>query len=321
MSAESRTVLEASAAAAARGDDAALAVVLQTEGSTYVQRGAIALFGGRDGQVGWLSGGCLEAELATRAAQAIAQARVEWIEIDTRDDAALLAGSALGCRGRLRIALLPLRVLPGWAALIEVWYTQRVRLTLTLSDTGQLRAVAGTVSLAWSLPASTSAWAPAPQDWTLCFEPLPRVAVFGAGPETPVLLPLLRMLGWMTVLVERRPRWQPLLALADIALAESPPAALQRVEVSGAAAALVMHHHFELDRETLEALAASAIPFVGLLGPHRRREDLFKVLPAHVSLALQPRLHSPVGLNLGGQGAEAIALSIAAQLQAHLHSE
>jgi xanthine dehydrogenase accessory factor len=76
-----------------------------------------------------------------------------------------------------------------------------------------------------------------------------------------------------------------------------------------------MHHHFELDREALVALAASTIPFVGLLGPVRRREDLFKLLPDATRQALLSRLHSPVGLNLGGQGPEAIALSIAAQLQ------
>ena len=68
--------------------------------------------------------------------------------------------------------------------------------------------------------------------------------------------------------------------------------------------------------EALEALASSGHRFVGLLGPRRRREDLFRLLPAEARAALEPRLHSPVGLDLGGQGAEAIALSIAAQLQA-----
>ena len=81
-------------------------------------------------------------------------------------------------------------------------------------------------------------------------------------------------------------------------------------------AALVMHHNFELDREALLALSATAIPFVGLLGPVRRREDLFRVLPRDARDALLPRLRSPIGLKLGGTGPEAIALSIAAQLQA-----
>jgi len=81
----------------------------------------------------------------------------------------------------------------------------------------------------------------------------------------------------------------------------------------------VMHHHFELDREALAALSARAPGYLGLLGPSRRRDDLFRVLPAHAREALRACLRSPVGLPLGGQGAEAIALSIAAQLQAHRH--
>ena len=82
-------------------------------------------------------------------------------------------------------------------------------------------------------------------------------------------------------------------------------------------AALVMHHNFEHgSRSAAWRWPRTAIPFIGLLGPVRRREDLFRVLPARLHEALLPRLHSPVGLKLGGQGPEAIALSIAAQLQA-----
>ena len=105
------------------------------------------------------------------------------------------------------------------------------------------------------------------------------------------------------------------------------PRALTRTEIETALlhpapdAALVMHHHFEHDREALVALAETAIPFIGLLGPVRRREDLLRVIPSALHASLLARLHSPIGLKLGGQGPEAIALSIAAQLQAWHHGE
>jgi xanthine dehydrogenase accessory factor len=81
------------------------------------------------------------------------------------------------------------------------------------------------------------------------------------------------------------------------------------------AAALVMHHSFELDLLALKLLAETPIPAIGLLGPRRRRDDLFKLLTPAERAALHGRLHGPVGLDLGGQGPEAISLSIAAQLQ------
>ena len=106
-----RAVLEASVAALQRGTAATLAVVLETSGSTYVRAGALALFDGEGTQVGWLSGGCLEPEIAQRADDASRAGQVDFMEIDTRFDEDLLSGSAVGCRGRLRIALLPLALL------------------------------------------------------------------------------------------------------------------------------------------------------------------------------------------------------------------
>ena len=315
-----RAVVEACATAAARGDPATLALVLETEGSTYVRAGALALFGAREGQVGWLSGGCIEPEIEQRAAEAAAGQGVDWMDIDTRSDEDLFAGSAPGCRGRLRLALLPLAALREWPALIDEWRRGHGDLRLDLQAGGALAASVGDERQRWTLPAAPLPWAAGSDRWRLEIAAPPSVLVLGAGPETPTLLPLLRALGWMTTLVERRPRWAALAALADHAVARAPAQALATARTHDAA--LVMHHHFELDREALEQLggdSGQAIGFVGLLGPQRRRDDLFRVLPASARESLAPRLHSPIGLALGGEGPEAIALSVAAQLQRHRH--
>lgn len=310
-----RAVLEASARTGA--DAATLAVVLETSGSTYVRAGAIALFG-TDVQAGWLSGGCLEPDIAERAIEAARQRCIEWMEIDTRDDEDLLSGSAVGCRGRLRIALLPLSLLDDWPSWVQAWHEGAGALRLTLDAAGGLAMALGARSMTRSLPARTPAWDDAQTRWSVAMAAPPSVLVLGAGPETPTLLPLLRALGAVTTLVERRPRWNAAATLADIVLDRTPGEALA-VMTRRHDAALVMHHHFELDREALAALADAPVGFIGLLGPTRRRDDLFRVLPPPVREALLPRLHSPVGLHLGGSGPEAIALSIAAQLQRHLH--
>jgi xanthine dehydrogenase accessory factor len=312
-----RHILETSAAAHQRGDSATLALVVETEGSTYVGPGAMALFGAREGQVGWLSGGCLEPEIEKRARSAAAQSRIEWMDIDTRDDEDLIGGSALGCRGRLRLALLPLAALSGWPALVEVWKKGRGILRLSVSTQGEVLVEVGELKQQWRMDvAHSEEFHPVTGIWNLAIPAPPAALVFGAGPETPILLPLLRSLGWMTTLVERRVRWLPEARHADALIETSPQAAASMLD-RAFDAALVMNHNFEMDREALETLAGSELPFIGLLGPTRRREDLFRVLPPAAREALQPRLHSPVGLKLGGQGPEAIALSIAAQLQAY----
>lgn len=311
-----RTVL--TAVAQALGEDAegaALAVVVDTEGSTYAHTGALALFGSAQGQVGWLSGGCLEPDIERRAHDAARDGMLDWMDIDTRDDEDLLAGSAVGCRGRLHLALWPLARMHGLLELIQAWQQQRRALQLVFAADGGIQASVGEQQASWNLPVSGE---PASREgYRLSIAPPPRVLVFGGGPESPLLLPLLRQLGWQVVLVERRPRWRAQAQFADQAWELTPTQAAARLEPDDAV--VVMHHHFELDREALAALAERAPDYLGLLGPSRRRDDLFRVLPAQARDALRACLRSPVGLPLGGQGAEAIALSIAAQLQAHRH--
>ncbi|HJS35011.1 MAG TPA: XdhC family protein [Pseudoxanthomonas sp.] len=313
-----RHPLEVSARASDEGDGSALVVVVATEGSTYVRLGAMAVFASDDTQTGWLSGGCLEPEIARRARHAVAGGHLDAMEIDTRDDEDLFAGSAVGCRGRLRLVLLPLDRLPGWSRLVQAWWQGAGALSLRLTADGGVSARAGGTQRTWTLPVAASVTAEILGEVTV--PPISRVAIFGAGPETRMLVAWLRQLGWHVTVVERRARWIPADEVADEWRMQSPDEALRTLHPMPDAA-LVMHHHFEHDREALVALAETAIPFIGLLGPVRRREDLLRVIPAHLHALLSPRLRSPIGLKLGGQGPEAIALSIAAQLQAWHHGE
>ena len=306
-----RAVLDASVASIRRGDRGVLALVLETEGSTYAGVGDMVLFDD-DAQVGWLSGGCLEPQLAKRARDVADSGHIDWIEIDTRSDDDLLAGSALGCRGRLRIAMLPLRSMPGVDLLIDAWLHVGVSLHANIDADGSLAFAAGSQRAQWSLDTHGQHWSGDATSWQLSLPRLPRLLILGAGPETQTLIPLLRELGWWVCLAERRVRWNGVGSPADACLQSAPVAALHE---ASADAVLVMHHDFELDREALETLAGTDIGFIGLLGPRRRRDDLFKLLTARQCDSLTPRLRSPVGLDLGGRGPQAIALSIAAQLQ------
>ena len=306
-----RTVLEAAAASIRRGDRGVLALVLETEGSTYAGVGDMVLFDD-DLQVGWLSGGCLEPQLAKRARAVADSGAIDWVEIDTRSDDDLLAGSALGCRGRLRIAMLPLRAMPGADALIDAWLRDGVFLRTHIGVDGIVAFDAGSQRAQWQLKGSDASWSHAGAWWSLSLPRLPRLLILGAGPETPTLIPLLRELGWWVCLAERRARWNGVGTSADARLQLIAAAAIHDAAPD---AVLVMHHDFELDREALDALAGTEIDFIGLLGPRRRRDDLFKLLAPSQRESLMPRLRSPVGLDLGGRGPQAIALSIAAQLQ------
>jgi xanthine dehydrogenase accessory factor len=146
------------------------------------------------------------------------------------------------------------------------------------------------------------------------------VLLLGAGPETRPLASLARMLGWYVEVMEHRERWSGHADCVgvDHRHAKGPDAL---VEIMGARhfdAVLVMNHNYDLDARCLHHLAESSAGYVGLLGPPARRDALLTEIGDIAATQLEPRLYAPVGLRLGGEGPEAIALAIVAQLQRYL---
>jgi len=304
-----RAVLDAIIAADhAALDMAALGLVVATAGSTYAKPGALLSFGPDALRQGWISGGCLEPVLEQAALEAINERRAYSVILDTRDDDDLLFGSRVGCRGRQQIVLLPLAVLPGIQQALSAWSQQAGTLEWRYAPEHGLFLECGAQTWLWPLD-----WADVPEGWSAQTLPARWMRIYGAGPESPWLLPGLRALGAYVELIERRPRWLAAAGWADHWIEASPYAAHTPLP---AHYALVQHHDFELDREALLALADDhAVHWIGLLGPAQRRDQLLHLLPKTAATSLQTRLNAPVGLALGGRGPEAIALSVCAQLQ------
>ena len=154
----------------------------------------------------------------------------------------------------------------------------------------------------------------------LALPPPPRLLLLGAGPETRPLASLSRMMGWYVEVVEHRERWRPHSDCLGVDHRhDGGPDTIG--DVMGARhfdAVLVMNHNYELDARCLLRLAESSAGYVGLLGPPARRDELLTQVGDIAATQLEPRLYAPVGLRLGGEGPEAIALAIVAQLQHYL---
>lgn len=303
-----RALLQAVAADSFR--TGTLAVVVDTQGSTYRKPGALILLSGPQ-RHGWLSGGCLEAELELAAAEVAAQGRARHLTFDTRSDDDLVFGSSSGCRGIVELMLLPLTA---QAPLHQALCALAVHgpLHLQLDAAGGGTAAIGTQQ--WQWPGSL----PAPLRWQLQLRAPPRLLLLGAGPETTPLLQLARLLGWQCELVEQRARWFAAAAAADVHH-DLPAAALAPLLSAGAFdAALVMSHHYSRDLDSLRLCAQGDIAWIGLLGPPARRDALLGELDELSRARLRPRLQAPAGLRLGGEGPEAIALAIVAALQSYI---
>lgn len=310
-----------------------LCVVVHCSGSTYRKAGALALVRADGSRLGVISGGCLESDLETAAAAALEENRPRIALFDTLSDDDLVFGSGSGCRGQMQVLLLPVpagATHPLCEALLAADDAQRVLNAALITSGPHLGS-----GFLWSEgievelpprcePARALKGRPAgayPVEGGLTcavvsFAPSPRILVLGAGPEAPALIDIAGRLGWRTIIADHR---EGLLAArsagAERAICARPAEALAAVGAERLDACIVMTHSASNDREALTALARRADPFIGLLGPAARRDELLAELDPGVRATLSPRLHAPVGIKLGGHGPEMLALSICAELQ------
>jgi xanthine/CO dehydrogenase XdhC/CoxF family maturation factor len=108
-----------------------------------------------------------------------------------------------------------------------------------------------------------------------------------------------------------RERFPPGVALVEL----EPQRLLAELSLAEFDAAVVMSHNLESDARYLRALAASNLPYIGLLGPAARRRRLLADL-GDAARRLGDRLYGPVGLDIGARTPETIAVAIVAEIQA-----
>jgi xanthine/CO dehydrogenase XdhC/CoxF family maturation factor len=322
----------------AAGRALALGVLVHTAGSTYRKPGALILIAANGDYAGLISGGCLEGDLREHALTVIASGAARAVSYDMRSGEDLLWGLGLGCEGAMQILLVRVGPENRWQPLahlsaalaahrataigivVESAVADLPRGTIALPDSTAPEALAAAQeALVRAAASGRSCWVERPS-WKLFVLPLwlpPRVLLLGAGPDALPVADLAARLNWKVTLVDHR---------AAYAVAAHFPSAEQVIlarpeELSGVlaldsfAAAVVMSHHLPSDLAYLRALAATGIPYVGLLGPAVRRERLLADLDADAG-RLRGRLHAPVGLALGGRTPESIALGIVAQIHA-----
>jgi xanthine dehydrogenase accessory factor len=297
-----------------------LALVVRARGSSYRRPGALALLDGAGFVAGTLSGGCLDEDIAVAARESLQAWRPRLLQLDTRSQEDLLFGSQSGCRGEIDIMLWPstaqnpLPLLDALARADREHRHLRLRIWLAGPRVGELQIDQAPAS--GSIPADR---APIATDgngqWAeLDLPPTPRLLLVGGGPEAPALLHIARRWGWWVEVIEHRGRFLAGLTAADLVHAGRAEDCLPRLALTSFDAAICMTHLYAEDQCALALLAATDLPWIGLLGPRARRDALLVELGDRAA-SLAGRIEGPVGELLGGDGPEALALSIAARLQ------
>lgn len=285
----------------AEGRRLALISVLSTEGSTYSKAGMQMLVDDEGSAQGMLSGGCLEGDLAERVMRALDDGQPAVVTYDLNEDDNLF-GLGVGCEGVIRALILPLLAKDGYEPL-SGWLGQLEQNDYVDIDLSTRHSSADS-------SAGIRVYRPR------------RLLILGAGKDAEPLIRLAQVLGWHVTVFDHRTAYveNPVIQYAEAVQCGEPGQAREIVDLQRTDAAIIMSHNLSADTEYLKVLADSAVNFVGLIGPPKRRDRLLTGLGEQAAL-LADRLHAPVGTIIGGRGPAAIALETVAELQAYFSAE
>ena len=301
-----------------RGDAAVLVTLVRVEGSSYRRAGARVLIATNGDSAGTISGGCLEAEVVRKAQWLVrAGAIVERYSTLFDDTAEIPYG--LGCGGTVDLLLEPAGT-PEFDAVMQAMrdslHGERREIVTRLPERGaglsrEVRNEDGAVLCATD---DTSAGVLF-DEW---FDPPERLIVLGAGDDAQPMVQMAALLGWAVLVADGR---------AQMARPERFPDAERifctdstaQIGVNERDAVVIMSHSYEQDRAWLTQVLPARPRYLGLLGARHRSALLIGEAAARLGWGVErvcDGLFAPVGMDLGGDGAEAIALATIAEIQA-----
>ncbi|MBE9063007.1 XdhC family protein [cf. Phormidesmis sp. LEGE 11477] len=154
--------------------------------------------------------------------------------------------------------------------------------------------------------------------------PAISLSIFGAGHDAVPLAVIAKQLGWSVTVIDTqaRPSSRKRFAIADeVCLATAATLPPSSHAIDSRSAAVIMTHNYHADLALLKSQLFEPWSYLGLLGPKSRRNRLIIELQSQ-GLAIKPdqieKLNSPVGLDIGAETPEEIALSILSEIQAVL---
>jgi xanthine/CO dehydrogenase XdhC/CoxF family maturation factor len=323
-----------------QSQSAVLATIIETIGSTYQKAGARMVIAQQDKLIGLLGGGCFERDLIEQARSVLETGQSKTLFYDMRTQEDLVWGLGLGCNGAVRILLQRLEAEQNFSPLnyfAEVAATDTAVALVTVFQSEHPEYPVGlTIHLAQSdcrlsnavqkLAVSKSSIQPLELDGQLievfyqAIQPPLKLLILGAGPDAVPLLQIAKTLGWWVSVVDYRSAYlaEPSFLTADQLALVTPDNLKQQVVLDRFSAVVVMTHNLENDAGFLKALSDSQIAFIGLLGPAHRKSRLLKFLGDDAE-KLAGRVFGPVGLDIGAETPEEIALSMMTGILAQLN--
>ncbi|MCX6319755.1 MAG: XdhC family protein [Bacteroidetes bacterium] len=337
------------------GKQTALATVVHVEGSSYRRPGARMLITENGELTGAISGGCLEGDALRKALHVMQENRTRLVTYDTMDDDDAKFGIGLGCNGIIQVLIEPIDASDPnnpihflkaadskrqYAVLVSLFNLQdknspQPGTCLFLSKEREMKTKVAPIpdqlfadarQTLTSLQSSFKNYISEKNDWVAFLEvisPPVSLVIAGAGNDVIPVVEMAAILGWEVTVVDGRPNYATrdrFGAACSVWLAK-PEEVLEKIAIDELTFFVLMTHNYNYDMAMLRQLLLRKVSYIGMLGPKKKRDRMLDELTQEgLSFSAEQLsvLHSPVGLDIGAETPEEIALSIVAEIKSLL---
>lgn len=342
------------------GKKSAMAAVVHVDGSSYRRPGARMMVTDDGELTGAISGGCLEGDALRKAMLVLSQQQSKLITYDTSDEGDATIGIQLGCEGVIQVLFEPIdpgnknnpiQLLRKAVALRQ----QSVLVTLfSLQDKKNKQPgtcllmeangnISGEIPYAELQDAVMEDVQLVMQQQTSLFknyeykkisvtvfieflQPPVSLVVVGAGNDAIPIMQIADTLGWEVRVVDGRgthAKPERFTAACQV-LVSKPEKILEQLAIDSQTVFVMMTHNYNYDLATLKVLLQRKVIYIGMLGPKKKLERMLdELLDEGIALTDEQlnSIYGPVGLEIGAETAEEIALSIIAEIKAVLSNK
>jgi xanthine dehydrogenase accessory factor len=358
---EIRDIIQSFDEAQKQGKKTALATVVHVDGSAYRRPGARMLITEDGLLTGAISGGCLEGDALRKALLVMERQQSMLVTYDTMDEDDAIIGVGLGCNGIIQILIESIDVLNDKNPVKYLKFITNKRkktvLVSLFSMADRKNNQAGTcllmdeqgdvqggesidpvlkdlliedAKMAFTKESSTFKNYISDK-WNLTafieyIAPVVTLVAIGAGNDVQPLVEIADIIGWETKVADGRANYAKpeRFAKACQVLVAKPENVLQHLSIDRQTVFVLMTHNYNYDKAMLLELIKKEARFIGMLGPKKKMERILGEL-ADEGFKITDRqlatIHGPVGLDIGAETPEEIALSIIAEIKAVLSAK
>ncbi len=334
------------------GKSAALVTVISRQGSAPREVGAKMAVSSDLQIIGSVSSGCVEGAAAEESMKCMESGNAKIVEYGISDDLAWSVG--LTCGGQIKVLIQPVveKVNKGLNHHLLRLIEEKIRTGSTFETVTALSAdQRGKICLVsagkqvfpdkdavdWVSPELLEQAVKLTQKrqsgvvqiqnkefFIDVYSPPARLVVIGAVHVAIPLVDMAKVLGYETIVIDPRGVFatKERFPMVDLLIKDWPTSGLEKINLSRDDFILLLSHDDKLDLPALAMAIDRQTRYIGMLSSRKSRDERYKKMIADGYKAGDlEKIHSPVGLNIGGKSPEEIALSILAEITAAKNSK